>query len=153
MQEIKKFIENVTAQFENLTFKHRYLILRELRQLETLDDSDKLIEKELYISEKLEEFKAFFEERKNNLPKITYDENLPVALRKDEIIKTIKENQVVIIAGETGSGKTTQIPKMCLEAGLGLKGFIGHTQPRRIAARAVAQRMNLLNLLSNQIFL
>ena len=142
MHEIKKFIENVTAQFENLTFKHRYLISRELRQLETLDDSDKLIEKELYISEKLEEFKAFFEDRKNNLPKITYDENLPVALRKDEIIKTIKENQVVIIAGETGSGKTTQIPKMCLEAGLGIKGFIGHTQPRRIAARAVAQRIS-----------
>lgn len=67
MHEIKKFIENVTAQFENLTFKHRYLISRELRQLETLDDSDKLIEKELYISEKLEEFKAFFEDRKNNL--------------------------------------------------------------------------------------
>ncbi|WP_337230571.1 hypothetical protein, partial [Proteus terrae] len=53
----------------------------------------------------------------------------------------IRDNQVVIIAGETGSGKTTQIPKICLELGRGIKGFIGHTQPRRLAARSVAERI------------
>ena len=79
--------------------------------------------------------------REKNVPKLEYPESLPVSQRKDEIIKAIAENQVVIIAGETGSGKTTQIPKMCLEAGLGRKGLIGHTQPRRIAARAVASRI------------
>ncbi len=72
---------------------------------------------------------------------ITYPEQLPVSEHRDEIKKAIEENQVVIIAGETGSGKTTQIPKMCLDLGLGEKGLIGHTQPRRLAARSVAERI------------
>lgn len=72
---------------------------------------------------------------------ITYPEELPVSERHDDIMNAIRDNQVVIIAGETGSGKTTQIPKMCLELGLGEKGLIGHTQPRRLAARSVAERI------------
>ena len=72
---------------------------------------------------------------------ITYPEELPVSERRDDITNAIRDNQVVIIAGETGSGKTTQIPKMCLELGLGEKGLIGHTQPRRLAARSVAERI------------
>lgn len=72
---------------------------------------------------------------------ITYPEELPVSERREDIMNAIRDNQVVIIAGETGSGKTTQIPKMCLELGLGEKGLIGHTQPRRLAARSVAERI------------
>ena len=72
---------------------------------------------------------------------ITYPEELPVSERHDDIMNAIRDNQVVIIAGETGSGKTTQIPKMCLDLGLGEKGLIGHTQPRRLAARSVAERI------------
>ncbi|WP_297845253.1 ATP-dependent RNA helicase HrpA [uncultured Corynebacterium sp.] len=75
------------------------------------------------------------------VPTITYPEALPVTARKDDIAEAIRDNQVVIIAGETGSGKTTQIPKICLELGRGRRGFIGHTQPRRIAARTVAERI------------
>ncbi len=75
------------------------------------------------------------------VPTITYPEALPVTARKDDIAEAIRDNQVVIIAGETGSGKTTQIPKICLELGRGRLGFIGHTQPRRIAARTVAERI------------
>nr|WP_157975284.1 ATP-dependent RNA helicase HrpA [Photorhabdus sp. CRCIA-P01] len=74
-------------------------------------------------------------------PTIKYPENLPVSQKKDDIYKAIRDHQVVIIAGETGSGKTTQIPKICLELGRGIKGLIGHTQPRRLAARAVANRL------------
>ncbi|WP_246143530.1 ATP-dependent RNA helicase HrpA [Colwellia echini] len=77
----------------------------------------------------------------NNLPKITYPEGLPISDNAAEIAEVIKANQVVIIAGETGSGKTTQIPKICLELGRGVDGLIGHTQPRRIAARTVATRI------------
>ena len=77
----------------------------------------------------------------NNLPKITYPETLPVSQNVNKIAETIKNNQVVIIAGETGSGKTTQIPKICLQLGRGIEGIIGHTQPRRIAARTVATRI------------
>src|SRR5690625_7873535 len=73
--------------------------------------------------------------------KITYPEDLPVSARRDDIAKAIQEHQVVIISGETGSGKTTQIPKICLELGRGQNGQIGHTQPRRIAARTVAERI------------
>ncbi|MDA3977797.1 ATP-dependent RNA helicase HrpA [Gallibacterium sp. AGMB14963] len=72
---------------------------------------------------------------------ITYPEELPVSQRREQILSAIREHQVVVIAGETGSGKTTQLPKMCLELGLGKRGLIGHTQPRRIAARSVATRI------------
>ncbi|MCK5819263.1 MAG: AAA family ATPase, partial [Psychromonas sp.] len=79
--------------------------------------------------------------RLENLPEVSYPEALPVSQKKDIILEAIRDNQVVIIAGETGSGKTTQIPKICLELGRGVSGLIGHTQPRRIAARTVANRI------------
>jgi ATP-dependent helicase HrpA len=79
--------------------------------------------------------------RAQNLPKPAYPQELPVVARKDDIARAIAENQVVVVSGETGSGKTTQIPKICLELGRGVAGMIGHTQPRRIAARSVANRI------------
>lgn len=82
-----------------------------------------------------------YERRKSNVPSVSYPEDLPVSQRREEIIGAIRENQVVIVCGETGSGKTTQLPKMCLELGLGIGAMIGHTQPRRIAARSVASRI------------
>jgi len=78
---------------------------------------------------------------RNPLPPITFPEDLPVSGRRAEIAKAISENQVVIVSGETGSGKTTQLPKICLELGRGSKGLIGHTQPRRIAASSTAKRI------------
>lgn len=77
----------------------------------------------------------------DHVPELTYPEALPVSARRQDILDAIREHQVVIIAGETGSGKTTQIPKMCLELGRGRRGLIGHTQPRRLAARTVAERI------------
>ncbi|MDO4918598.1 ATP-dependent RNA helicase HrpA [Kocuria sp.] len=74
-------------------------------------------------------------------PRIVYPDNLPVSARREDIMAAIRDHQVVVVAGETGSGKTTQLPKMCLELGLGETGLIGHTQPRRIAARSVAERI------------
>ncbi|WP_328748561.1 ATP-dependent RNA helicase HrpA [Streptomyces sp. NBC_00285] len=79
--------------------------------------------------------------RRARTPAVTYPEQLPVSQKKDEIAAAIRDHQVVIVAGETGSGKTTQIPKICLELGRGVRGMIGHTQPRRIAARTVAERI------------
>ncbi|WP_273868327.1 ATP-dependent RNA helicase HrpA [Serratia odorifera] len=79
--------------------------------------------------------------RAASCPDIRYPANLPVSQKKQEILKAIRDHQVVIVAGETGSGKTTQLPKMCLELGRGVKGLIGHTQPRRLAARTVANRI------------
>ncbi|MEU9669388.1 ATP-dependent RNA helicase HrpA [Streptomyces bobili] len=79
--------------------------------------------------------------RRTRMPAVTYPEQLPVSQKKDVIAEAIRDHQVVIVAGETGSGKTTQIPKICLELGRGVRGMIGHTQPRRIAARTVAERV------------
>jgi ATP-dependent helicase HrpA len=81
------------------------------------------------------------EQRLRNLPQPTYPDDLPVVARRDDIARAIRDHQVVIICGETGSGKTTQLPKICLELQRGVKGLIGHTQPRRIAARTVATRI------------
>ena len=80
-------------------------------------------------------------QRAASLPSITYPAQLPVSARQEEIAAAILANQVVIVAGETGSGKTTQIPKICLDLGRGINAMIGHTQPRRIAARSVAERI------------
>lgn len=80
-------------------------------------------------------------QRAASLPTITYPAQLPVSARQEEIAAAILANQVVIVAGETGSGKTTQIPKICLDLGRGVNAMIGHTQPRRIAARSVAERI------------
>ncbi|MFE9835950.1 ATP-dependent RNA helicase HrpA [Streptomyces sp. NPDC005551] len=79
--------------------------------------------------------------RRARVPAVSYPEQLPVSQKKDAIAEAIRDHQVVIVAGETGSGKTTQIPKICLELGRGVRGMIGHTQPRRIAARTVAERV------------
>src|SRR5205807_4552414 len=84
---------------------------------------------------------ARVETRRRAVPVVRYPAELPVGQRKNEIARAIRENQVVIVAGETGSGKTTQLPKICLELGRGVTGQIGHTQPRRIAARTVAERI------------
>src|SRR3954470_24135019 len=72
---------------------------------------------------------------------ISYPAELPVSERREDLMAAIAANQVTVIAGETGSGKTTQIPKICLELGLGEKGLVRHTQPRRLAARTVAERI------------
>ncbi len=88
-----------------------------------------------------ERSRAAYDSRAATIPAIKLNEELPVSERADDIRAAITEHQVVVIAGETGSGKTTQLPKLCLEAGLGRAGQIGHTQPRRLAARSVASRI------------
>src|SRR5712691_9958166 len=89
----------------------------------------------------LEQAAAVAQARRRAVPAISYPPQLPVSQLKDQIAEVIRDHQVVIIAGETGSGKTTQLPKICLELGRGVTGQIGHTQPRRIAARTVAERI------------
>ncbi len=79
--------------------------------------------------------------RQASMPRIGYPEQLPISARRSDIAAAIASSQVVVVAGETGSGKTTQLPKICLELGRGVRGMIGHTQPRRLAARSVAERI------------
>jgi ATP-dependent helicase HrpA len=79
--------------------------------------------------------------RRAAVPPVSYPAELPISARRADILAAVRDHQVVIVAGETGSGKTTQLPKVCLELGRGVRGAIGHTQPRRIAARTVAERI------------
>lgn len=88
-----------------------------------------------------EESVRWCERRRVNIPKISFPPDLPIVARQDEIVAAIRKHQVVVIAGETGSGKTTQLPKMCLEAGLGIEARIGCTQPRRVAALSISRRI------------
>ncbi|MER7503585.1 ATP-dependent RNA helicase HrpA [Nonomuraea pusilla] len=109
-----------------------------VRRVRSREAREKIIAEILADAERAEERLA---RRRRAVPEITYPESLPVSQRKDDILAAIRDHQVVIVAGETGSGKTTQIPKICLELGRGVRGLIGHTQPRRIAARTVAERV------------
>ncbi len=98
-------------------------------------------ERQLKLEIDIEESCARLAARKDKLPQPTYADNLPVCQRREEIRNAIRDHQVIVLCGETGSGKTTQIPKICLELGRGVSGLIGHTQPRRVAARSVARRI------------
>jgi len=113
----------------------RYRLQQRLRRLKQ-DDAKGAAQLQAEIAKSSADLAA----RRANLPKPQYPE-LPVSERRQEILEAIQNHQVVIVAGETGSGKTTQLPKICLEAGRGVSGLIGHTQPRRLAARSVATRI------------
>ncbi|NQD95330.1 ATP-dependent RNA helicase HrpA, partial [Pseudomonas sp. CrR25] len=117
----------------------RHRLRRQLHELRKQAQPD-----EAKLAQWLERFQAScakVEARRLSVPPMRYDEALPIAAKRDEIKAAISAHQVVVIAGETGSGKTTQLPKICLELGRGTHGLIGHTQPRRLAARSVATRV------------
>lgn len=134
------FVKTITDCLLKVSYQNRRFIKKALYDLKYIakDKLDLKKEELLSFAQKAIDDLAL---KKEHMPKLIYDESLPVSLQRQTIIDAIKTHQVVIIAGETGSGKTTQIPKMCIEAGLGVNGLIGHTQPRRIAARAVANRI------------
>jgi len=114
-------------------------LMRTVREAEKAGKPfDRLLEK---LTVQLEKSRRRREERAAWQPRLQWDEELPVVARKQEVIETIRDNQVVVLCGETGSGKSTQLPKILIEMGRGLGGVIGHTQPRRIAARSVAARL------------
>ncbi len=120
----------------------RYRLRTRLRQVQDAVRNKKPFDKNLIrLQEELQRSIALREARVRDIPAIEFDSSLPVSERRDEIAQAIRENQVVVICGETGSGKSTQIPKICLQLGRGIDGLIGHTQPRRIAARSVAARI------------
>jgi len=117
--------------------------IRRIRQRKNISSGDKkLLNKVNSLQKKLQASIELKKQRMKLRPKVSYDENLPIVDRKKDIIEAIQNNQVVIISGETGSGKTTQLPKFCIEAGRGIEGLIGCTQPRRIAAMTVSQRIS-----------
>ncbi|GAA0679419.1 ATP-dependent RNA helicase HrpA [Kitasatospora atroaurantiaca] len=134
-------IGGLAARLPELTLRDQQRIGRRLdgaRRVRAPEARQKIAEE---LAAEIEKAELRVEQRRKAVPEIRYPEELPVSQKKDDILAAIRDHQVVIVAGETGSGKTTQIPKICLELGRGVKGLIGHTQPRRIAARTVADRV------------
>lgn len=123
------------TQLDGLTLRDAARIGRRLKNLRGASP-----EKLRQLADQVATAQAVIATRQAAVPTISYPD-LPVSERRQEIAEAIRAHQVVVIAGETGSGKTTQLPKICLEAGRGIRGTIGHTQPRRLAARTVAQRI------------
>ncbi|EUD07656.1 ATP-dependent RNA helicase HrpA [Providencia alcalifaciens] len=129
------------AEIEQTSLRDQWQLKKRLHGIAKIQDPKSRMAVIDLIKGDVEKAKQKVEKKRLNMPKIVYPENLPVSQKKQAIFDAISQHQVVIIAGETGSGKTTQIPKICLELGRGVKGFIGHTQPRRLAARSVASRL------------
>jgi ATP-dependent RNA helicase HrpA len=134
-------IAELAARLEGLSVSDREQLGRRLERLRGLREEGKRENALSDITARIEQAEQRVEQRRLAVPEISYPEELPVSQLKDDIAAAIKDHQVVVIAGETGSGKTTQIPKICLELGRGIRGMIGHTQPRRLAARTVAERI------------
>ncbi len=130
-------IEALRAALDGVITRERGKFLRRLREI----DQGASAEQVDALAGEIEASRARCQARIAALPRPTFPEALPVSARRDEIAAAISSHQVVIVCGETGSGKTTQLPKICLALGRGAAGLIGHTQPRRIAARTVANRI------------
>ncbi|TDW93010.1 ATP-dependent helicase HrpA [Kribbella pratensis] len=134
-------LADVVARLDDLTAYDREHLGRRLERVRRTTDARKRAAELQSVAGAVEQAERRVDVRRNAVPEITYPEELPVSQLKDEIAAAIRDHQVVVVAGETGSGKTTQIPKICLELGRGVHGMIGHTQPRRLAARTVAERI------------
>ncbi|MDF9616757.1 ATP-dependent RNA helicase HrpA [Pseudomonas entomophila] len=130
-------IDQLLQNLDHAMIADRHRLRRQLHELRKRPDEAKLAQ----WVEKVQASCAQVTARQQSVPTIRYDDSLPIAAKRDEIKKALAEHQVLVIAGETGSGKTTQLPKICLELGRGSHGLIAHTQPRRIAARSVAARV------------
>jgi len=138
---IIKEIESLLTEAFTLDSRAARNKLTRVKRLNRKDYNEKLLQDLNKLKKRLRLSVKNRFDRKTHVPKISFYESLPITAKRDEIIDAIKKNQVVVISGETGSGKTTQLPKFCLAAGRGIDGKIGCTQPRRIAAITVAQRI------------
>ena len=137
MSDSKPAIASLLKNLDQAMIADRHRLRRQLHDLQKQTD-------EARLAKWLDRFRSScetVEARRSSVPVMQYDDALPIAAKRDEIKAAIANHQVVVIAGETGSGKTTQLPKICLELGRGVHGLIGHTQPRRLAARSVATRV------------
>ncbi|GAA5315265.1 MAG: ATP-dependent RNA helicase HrpA [Candidatus Pelagadaptatus aseana] len=135
-------LKELQQQVSQTMGRDRFRLSRKLKDLKSLIEQGKPSDKALSsLQDQVLKSMTLRQQRLANRPVVTLAEGLPISERADEIKSVLEQHQVVILAGETGSGKTTQLPKICLEIGRGVDGLIGHTQPRRIAARTVASRI------------
>lgn len=138
MSEIKQLEESISRAM----IADQFSLRRMLNSIRSAQKAGKPFDRNLgKLKAQLEKSNAQYEKRLSLVPEIDFELDLPILERRDEIAAAIAENQVIVVCGETGSGKSTQLPKIALSMGRGVAGMIGHTQPRRIAARSVAARL------------
>jgi ATP-dependent helicase HrpA len=135
--QIRAQLSVLRRELDSLTLRDAHRLGKRLDALRRADDLAALAK----LSDDIATAAVRAESRAASIPAIAYPEELPISARRDDIAAAIRDHQVVVVAGETGSGKTTQLPKICLALGRGVRGMIGHTQPRRLAARTVADRI------------
>ncbi|OOF49381.1 ATP-dependent RNA helicase HrpA [Rodentibacter genomosp. 1] len=141
--EFNSLQQSLFSQLDNLMLVEKRRLFSCIQGIGKIKNQDTQQAVALEIEQQIQQAKLRVERRESEVKNpIVFPEDLPVSQRRKEIEKLLSEHQVIVVAGETGSGKTTQLPKMCLELGLGRLGMIGHTQPRRIAARSVATRIS-----------
>ncbi|NKZ01784.1 ATP-dependent RNA helicase HrpA [Nocardiopsis alborubida] len=133
--------DTLRSRLRDLMPSDRHRLRRRIDGLAKIGDERRRASVAAQISGDVDEALLRVNLRRESVPELSYPESLPVSSRREDIAEAIRDHQVVIVAGETGSGKTTQLPKICLELGRGVMGTIGHTQPRRLAARTVAERI------------
>src|SRR3954451_1284102 len=130
-------VADLRGRLASLTLRDEHRLRRRLERARRAPDPGAL----RHVAEEIEAAEARVARRSATVPAVSYPPELPVSTRRDDLLAAIGDSQVVVVAGETGSGKTMQLPKICLELGRGVRGAIAHTQPRRLAARTVAERI------------
>ena len=135
-------VESLKQQIDQAMNRDRHRLRRRLQSIQNSRASETRKSRDLQpLQRAVEESVKLATRRRSSLPTISYPQDLPILDKRGEIKEALTHHQTIIVAGETGSGKSTQLPKICLEAGFGITGLIGHTQPRRIAARSIAARL------------
>ena len=145
MPSIAQQLEAFTRQLDDVLSVDRVYAQKEMRRIQKAAlgkaNGPKLLERCRRLGQRMDASRSARRARLGRRPELFFDPGLPISAKKEELITAIKEHRVIIVAGETGSGKTTQLPKFCLAAGRGVDGWIGVTQPRRIAATTVSRRI------------
>ncbi len=139
---------NIPAVLNEVMQVDRHRLLRQWQQISAELDSTRAETSRAQLDQRLAAWEQLaqqsattVEQRSGSIPQLNYDPELPITAHREELVELMRTRQTIVVCGETGSGKSTQLPKICLEAGLGRRAMIGHTQPRRLAARAVASRL------------
>jgi len=142
---INKRLSQLHSQLPKTLRQHRHGLYGKLKKIQRDARKNNNVQQIMHrldqVAQRIDQSIELMQKRISSLPSVTFPEALPISEKKDQIIQAIKDSSVVVISGETGSGKSTQIPKMCLAAGRGIRGLIGCTQPRRIAAISIARRI------------
>lgn len=141
MSDLQAEIKSIEEKINQCFSKDKNGFIRRIKKIKNTKEDQINRNALTALLKHVEKSSALLQQKKQSVPEITFPESLPITAKLNEIEKALSEHQLIVLCGETGSGKTTQLPKLCLKMGRGIDGMIGHTQPRRLAARSVSARI------------